>query len=89
VNRHGDFALDIGKLNALDRKPLDPDGEDRTGGNHVVCARDTACSSRICKAGSLTVSAGDQVAVGQLLGKMGNSMGLTCTSAQLADATFS
>jgi hypothetical protein len=112
VNQHGDFALDVGKLNALglsasgffpedlqkyaafgaeivapcagevistentrpNRKPLDPDGEDRTGGNHVVifCAGHSVQLAHM-QAGTVTVSAGDQVAVGQLLGKVGNS----------------
>jgi hypothetical protein len=112
VNQHSDFALDIGKLNALgigasgfypedvrkyaafgaeivapcagevisaentrpNRKPLDPDGEDRTGGNHVViyCAGHSVQLAHM-QAGSVTVSAGDQVAVGQLLGIVGNS----------------
>lgn len=112
VNQHGDFALDIGKLNALglgasgffpeelrryaafgaeiiapcagevisaenrrpNRKRLDPDGEDRTGGNHVVifCAGHSVQLAHM-QAGTVTVSAGDQVIVGQLLGKIGNS----------------
>jgi hypothetical protein len=112
VNQHGDFALDIGKLNRLgfgasgffpedlqkysaygaeivapcagevistentrpNRKPLDPDGEDRTGGNHVVisCEGHSVQLAHM-QAGSVTVSAGDHVTVGQLLGKVGNS----------------
>jgi hypothetical protein len=56
------------------RKPLDPDGEDRTGGNHVVifCAGHSVQLAHL-QAGTVTVSAGDQVTVGQLLGKVGNS----------------
>jgi hypothetical protein len=112
VNQHGDFALDIGQLNALgasasgffpedlrkysafgaeivapcagevistentrpNRKPLDPDDEDRRGGNHVIifCAGHSVHLAHM-QAGTVTVSAGDQVAVGQLLGKVGNS----------------
>jgi hypothetical protein len=112
VNQHSDYALDIGKLNALglsasgffpqdlerypafgadvvapcagevisaenmrpNRRPLDPDGEDRTGGNHVVifCDRHSVHLAHL-QAGTVAVSVGDQVSRGQLLGKVGNS----------------
>jgi peptidase M23-like protein len=112
VNQHGDYALDIGKLNALglsaagffpqdlekyavfgadvvapcagevistentrpNRRPLDPDGEDRTGGNHVViyCEGHSVQLAHL-QPGSVAVSVGDRVSVGQLAGKVGSS----------------
>jgi hypothetical protein len=112
VNQHGDYALDIGKLNALglvaagffpqelhkyaafgadvvapcagevistestrpNRRPLDPDGEDRTGGNHVViyCEGHSVQLAHL-QPGSVAVSVGDRVSAGQLVGKAGNS----------------
>ena len=112
VNQHGDYALDIGKLNALglsasgffpqdlerypafgadvvapcageviatentrpNRMPLDPDGEDRTGGNHVIIFCDGhSVHLAHMQAGTLAVDVGDEVVAGQLLGKVGNS----------------
>ena len=112
VNQHGDYALDIVKLNALgfsasgffpqdlerysafgadivapcageviasentrpNREPLDPDGEDRTGGNHVVIFCDGhSVHLAHMQAGTVAVDIGDEVVTGQLLGKVGNS----------------
>jgi hypothetical protein len=112
VNQHGDYALDIGRLNAFglsaagffpqdlqkyaafgaevvapcagevmstentrpNRRPLDPDGEDRMGGNHVVIFCDGhSVQLAHLQAGTVVVSVGDQVATGQVLGKVGNS----------------
>jgi hypothetical protein len=112
VNQHGDYALDIVKLNALglsaagfvpqdlekypafgadvvapcagevisaestrpNRRPLDPNGEDRTGGNHVVIFCDGhSVQLAHMQAGTVAVGVGDEVVVGQLLGKVGNS----------------
>jgi hypothetical protein len=112
VNQHADYALDIGKLNALglvaagffpqdlqkyavfgadvvapcagevistestrpNRRALDPDGEDRTGGNHVViyCEGHSVQLAHL-QPGSVAVSVGDRVSAGQLVGKVGNS----------------
>ena len=112
VNQHGDYALDIGKLNAfglsaagffpqdllkypafgldvvapcagevlstentrLNRRPLDPDGEDRTGGNHVVIFCDGhSVQLAHLQISTVAVNVGDRVSAGDLLGKVGNS----------------
>ena len=58
----------------LNRRPLDPDGEDRTGGNHVIIFCDGhSVHLAHMQAGTVAVSVGDQVSAGQLLGKVGNS----------------
>jgi hypothetical protein len=56
------------------RRPLDPDGEDRTGGNHVViyCGGHSVQLAHL-QPGSVPVSVGDRVSAGQLVGKVGNS----------------
>jgi hypothetical protein len=112
VNQHGDYALDIGKLNAFglsaagffprdlqgyaafgadvvspcagdvistentrpNRRPLDPDGDDRTGGNHVVIFCDGhSVQLAHLQIGTVAVNVGDRVSAGDLLGKVGNS----------------
>ncbi len=81
VNQHGDYALDIGRLNAFGLsaagffiRPLDPDGGDRMGGNHVVIFCDGhSVQLAHLQAGTVVVSVGHQVAIGQLVGKVGNS----------------
>lgn len=56
------------------RMPLDPDGSDRTGGNHVVlyCHGHSVHLAHV-DTGTVAVAVGDRVLVGQLLGRVGNS----------------
>ncbi len=56
------------------RAPLDPDDTDKEGGNHVTlfCEGHSVHLAHI-DTGSVAVSIGDQVALGQLLGRVGNS----------------
>jgi hypothetical protein len=112
VNQHSDYAMDVGKLNALgfsaeglyprdlqkypvfgveiiapcageviaaeNTKPnqpvLNPNGEDRRGGNHVVIfCNGYSVHLAHMQAGTVAVAVGDHVAVGQALGRVGNS----------------
>jgi murein DD-endopeptidase MepM/ murein hydrolase activator NlpD len=54
--------------------PLDPDGSDTTGGNHVVlyCQEHSVHLAHMSP-GTVRVAVGEQVAVGQLLGNVGTS----------------
>ena len=56
------------------RRPLDPDSDDLRGGNHIVifCEGHSVHLAHL-QPGSVAVSVGDQVAVGQMLGRVGNS----------------
>jgi hypothetical protein len=56
------------------RAPLDPDGTDKEGGNHVTlfCQGHSVHLAHM-DTGSVLVSIGDQVTVGQALGRVGNS----------------
>jgi hypothetical protein len=56
------------------RTPLDPDGTDEDGGNHVTlfCQGHSVHLAHM-DTGSVAVSIGDQVVLGQLLGRVGNS----------------
>jgi murein DD-endopeptidase MepM/ murein hydrolase activator NlpD len=56
------------------RAPLDPDGTDTEGGNHVTlfCQGHSVHLAHM-DTGSVAVSIGDQVSPGQLLGRVGNS----------------
>jgi len=60
--------------NVPNRKPLDPDGDDRAGGNHVVlyCQGHSVQLAHM-DTGTVAVAVGDRVVAGQLLGKVGNS----------------
>jgi hypothetical protein len=65
------IAAENSKLN---RRPLDPDSNDLRGGNHVVIFCDGhSVHLAHMQPGSIVVGVGDQVAAGQLLGKVGNS----------------
>lgn len=84
LNRHAIFGVDViapcaGEVIAAEnsrpnRRPLDPDSNDKRGGNHVVIFCDGySVHLAHMQPGSVVVAVGDQVTVGQLLGKVGNS----------------
>ena len=56
------------------RRPLDPDSSNRTGGNHVVlyCNGHSVLLAHM-NTGTVTVAVGDLVTDGQLLGRVGSS----------------
>ena len=56
------------------RRPLDPDSDDRTGGNHVIIFCDGhSVHLAHMQPGSVAVSVGDLVTAGQLVGNVGTS----------------